>query len=1071
MKTHWSWLGSWLAGLLLVGGLCLQPDVATAQNNESPPEALKIYEGAVNAQTGNAFELAAEEWGRFLTMFPKDPLAPKARYYEGVCYLQLRNWERAIGAFGQVLKDYPKFELREDAFVNLGWCQYSAAEGGQAELLPAAVKTFRGLLAEFAEGKHRDEALYFLGESLYLQENRQEAVTAYRELTEKHPKSKYYADGLYALGVAQEELGQFAAAGATYDSFLRDLPEHKFAAEVTMRKAECLLQTEAVAEAEELFGKVAAVPDFFAADFARMRRAYCLEKLDRFADAAALYAALVSDLPESKYVPEAEIAAARAFYRVKNSAAATKWLTATRQRGGENGLEAAHWQCRLFLQDGQSAEAEKLAAEVLPQAASSMWLVNLRFDHADALYEQPAKRPQALVLYLKIAEDHRDHRLAPQALYNAAIAAVDGKDFELGLQLGERFRQSHAADALAPDMRRVVVECLLQKREYARAQAELTQLAADFPEHPERNVWRVRLGVAYYLNREYPKAVAYLSPLVAQLSEPEVLAEAHYLIGASQFQQDQAEAAAQSLEASLKAAPQWRQADETQLFLARCRQKQERLDEAVKLTQDLIQKFPNSAILDQAWYRLGDFLYAQKKFAESRQAYTQAIDMFPQSTFLPYALFGRGWTELSSGEFAAAATNFSAVVSQHATHELADDAQFALGMARRQHGQFELAIADFAAFLKTNPPPPQKSDALYERGLAEVALKKSAEAVQTFTAILNDHPQYAKADAVRYELAWAHRTAGNEDQAVAEFAKLTDQHPTSPLAAEAHFHVGEQFYKSQKYPEAVTAYMAAKSGAATSELKEKTLYKLGWAHFQLEQFEPAYQVFAEQATNFPDGALAGDAGFMKGESLFKQAKYPEALTAFTAARQVKPSSEQMEMLILLHGGQAAAQVKQWAQSLDYLSSLLQKFPETPYQAEAHYERGWALQNTDKLEEAYQEYGLAAAATTAVGARARFMMGELRFTQKKFEDAVREFQRAMFLYGGDNAPAETKTWQAKAGYEAGRCAEVQIQSATTAQAKAEAIAEAKKFYTYVMQKHPQDALAAEAQKRLTALAKL
>ena len=77
---------------------------------------------------------------------------------------------------------------------------------------------------------------------------------------------------------------------------------------------------------------------------------------------------------------------------------------------------------------------------------------------------------------------------------------------------------------------------------------------------------------------------------------------------------------------------------------------------------------------------------------------------------------------------------------------------------------------------------------------------------------------------------------------------------------------------------------------------------------------------------------------------------------------------------------------------------------------------------------------------------------------------------MFGYGGDKAADDVKKWQAKAGFEAGRCAEVQIQDAAPA-AKPALIADAKKFYQYVVDKHPQDELVAKAQQRLAALSKL
>jgi hypothetical protein len=107
----------------------------------------------------------------------------------------------------------------------------------------------------------------------------------------------------------------------------------------------------------------------------------------------------------------------------------------------------------------------------------------------------------------------------------------------------------------------------------------------------------------------------------------------------------------------------------------------------------------------------------------------------------------------------------------------------------------------------------------------------------------------------------------------------------------------------------------------------------------------------------------------------------------------------------------------------------------------------------------------------VGAKARFEMGEYEFGAKQHDEAIKQFQRVMFGYGGDAAAAEVKPWQAKSGVEAGRCAEVQIESAQGA-ARTKLIADAKRFYTYVSEKHMGETKLVEfAKMRLAALDKL
>ena len=62
-----------------------------------------------------------------------DPLAPKAQHYLGVCRLQQKKFDDAVAAFKVVIEKYPKVDLLDQTYLNLGLAQYSQAQGGKAE--------------------------------------------------------------------------------------------------------------------------------------------------------------------------------------------------------------------------------------------------------------------------------------------------------------------------------------------------------------------------------------------------------------------------------------------------------------------------------------------------------------------------------------------------------------------------------------------------------------------------------------------------------------------------------------------------------------------------------------------------------------------------------------------------------------------------------------------------------------------------------------------------------------------------------------------------------------------------
>jgi cellulose synthase operon protein C len=1037
----------------------------------SSPEAVLAYREAANFQNNGAFEIAAEEWQNFLKNHGKDPLAAKAQHYLGVCQLQMKQYGPAAAAFEAVVKNYPRFELLEDALFNLASSQYALAAAGQNDMYSKAAASFAAVLEKFRQGKHADEALFYQGEALYALGKKADAAKAYQRLVTEFDRSKRRVDAVYALGVAYEELGNHSNALKTYDVFLREFGSSPLASEVQLRKGEVLLQSGDTAAAERLFGQLATTRSFSAADHALSRQAYCLAKLEKLAEAGQAYARLASDFARSSYAEDAVVAAGRCFYRAGKTDEAQQWLQKAVALKDENSTEAAHWLCRLWIKAGQPAEAARLA-ERESRGAAGPFAANLLLDQADALYEIPEQRPQALSLYVKFTADHAQHELAPQALYNAAFTALGLKQYNEGLKHARAFMQAFPKNDLDADVTYVAAECSLQLKNYDAALTLYRQLVAQHPQHADADAWRVRMGLVSYLQKDFDNAIAALSPIASQLKSRDARAEAHFLVGASQFYSNQFAAAATSLAASLQANPTWRQADETLLLLARSQTKDGKTAQAKASLDRLLNEFPASHVRDEAHYRLGEALDAAENFRAAIEQYDVVATRFGDSQYAPYAIYGQGWAQFKTKDFARGADSFTALLGRFPQHPLAADARFGRALCRRQAGDAKGAIADIDEYLKSNPDRAHRSDALYERGLAQVSLKDFAGAVATLDRLLGDDAQYASADKALYEIGWALKSQDKHADAAARFAALVQRHPNSRLAAEAWFHVGEDHYDNQRYTDAEKAYANAKAKNPDPELAEKATYKLGWAKFQLKDYADALTQFNEQLAAFPRGSLAADAAFMKADCLFRQERYNDAWQAYEVALKTNPSTPTIEALTLLHAGQTAAQLKRWDDSTRVLSQLAVKQPDSPLVAEAAYELAWARQNLGQIDEALDDYEVAATKSRDhVGARARFMRGELLFEQKKHDAASREFQRAMYGYGGEQAAVETKNWQAKSGFEAGRCAEVLLGSVSDAAAKQKHLADAKRCYTFVVEKHAMHELAAEAKKRLAALARL
>ena len=148
-----------------------------------------------------------------------------------------------------------------------------------------------------------------------------------------------------------------------------------------------------------------------------------------------------------------------------------------------------------------------------------------------------------------------------------------------------------------------------------------------------------------------------------------------------------------------------------------------------------------------------------------------------------------------------------------------------------------------------------------------------------------------------------------------------------------------------------------------------------------------------------------------------------------------------------------------------------KVPNSPLMPTAKYELAYARQNQKKTAEAIQLYSeVAEEQRNEIGARSRFMIGEVFFADREFAKAISEFQKVMYGYGGTQASADIKNWQARSAFEAGRCSEVLVTDQKGDKRK-KAVDLALKFYEFVVNNHNDHSLSKQATERLSELGRL
>lgn len=112
----------------------------------------KVYEAAQQQRRAGNYQGTIAALQAFLAQYPKSPLAPRAQYWIGDSYYNLREFRSAIASQQKLIATYPDSSSVPDALLNIASSQLELGESA------AARKTMDGLVARYPASDAAEKA-------------------------------------------------------------------------------------------------------------------------------------------------------------------------------------------------------------------------------------------------------------------------------------------------------------------------------------------------------------------------------------------------------------------------------------------------------------------------------------------------------------------------------------------------------------------------------------------------------------------------------------------------------------------------------------------------------------------------------------------------------------------------------------------------------------------------------------------------------------------------------------------------------------------------------------------------
>ncbi len=224
----------------------------------------------------------------------------------------------------------------------------------------------------------------------------------------------------------------------------------------------------------------------------------------------------------------------------------------------------------------------------------------------------------------------------------------------------------------------------------------------------------------------------------------------------------------------LEAYPDYRRNDTVLYQLARAYEIGGKTDEALTVLDELMQRYPETPLVDEVQFRRGEMLFLRKRYNDAEIAYSDVVEFGEESRFYEQSLYKLGWSQFKLAWHEDSLQPFFALLDRKiGDYEVEDgDNQFQ-GLSRGErelvNDTFRVLSISFSymegadsitGFLKTRGQPAY-SHVIY-RNLGDLYLDKErfVDAAETYEAFVDLDPLHPQAPLMQVDVIEAYKLGG-----------------------------------------------------------------------------------------------------------------------------------------------------------------------------------------------------------------------------------------------------------------------------------------------------------------------
>lgn len=438
----------------------------------------------------------------------------------------------------------------------------------------------------------------------------------------------------------------------------------------------------------------------------------------------------------------------------------------------------------------------------------------------------------------------------------------------------------------------------------------------------------------------------------------------------------------------------------------------------------LLDDHGDSFLVSEALYSSGLAYIAQRNFLKLRAAYKKLLETRPGYGDMPQVKFALGLFAYTEQRYEEAEAYFSEVES--------DRGLYYLGRTLEDTGQYILAIQRYKQVLRQYPDSPLRDDVAFSIADAFYRSEQNDVAVRSYREFLENYPDSPFVPNARYKMACVTYQEGRYDESIRQLTEICATFGDDMVCAYAGYLIGDCYMHLGDRANAIFAYTDVLKRFSETSVASAALHKIVYAYVEDSNHAQAIQLASEFERRYPGDPLLARVRVLKGFAHYELEQYDPAIMAFQNVLDKHVNTEVAERALFLAtmGYRQQGELDRLITNYRHIATRLLPTPSawrarTYFQlGEAYYEQGLyreaegmyrlvltgyprsnvaaaslqglvaSLSQTGEYDlalEEQQRFLLALANADSEEGTNSLAVGSIYFNQGEYEDALRQFQ--------------------------------------------------------------------------------